>query len=364
MGLIDELKEKLRAPAPRPPHRAKLLKGGLSSGSTLVNLACTGDPDVAWLPGHYYLLVGDSQSGKSWLVMQTLAEAARHPAYAKHRLVHDNTEDGTLMDVERYFGTKLPKRLEQPPGGGPSRTVEQLYDRLARLAADGKPYVYALDSEDALTSAAEEKKEARDRNARRKAGDDGADVKGSYGDGKAKLHSQKLRVAEGRLRKDGSLLLFVKQTRDNIGFDAMFNPKTRSGGKALTFYATLELWFSVAGKLKRPAAGKDWQVGSRLKVQVKKNRVAGLPRAVLLDHYAESGIDEVGSNVHYLVDMGAWKGTDKRVEAPEFGFSGPREKLIAMIEGAGREAELRALVVKTWRDIEAACAVRRKPRYE
>ena len=40
-------------------------KDMLNSGSTLVNLACTGYPDGAFWKGGYFYIVGGSQAGKT-----------------------------------------------------------------------------------------------------------------------------------------------------------------------------------------------------------------------------------------------------------------------------------------------------------
>src|SRR6266568_200674 len=89
-------------------------EGALSSGSTLLNLACTGYPDLGFLKGGYYYLVGDSISGKTWLSMSCFAEACRNKAFHNYRLVFDDVEGGALMDVEHYFGREVALRMEPP----------------------------------------------------------------------------------------------------------------------------------------------------------------------------------------------------------------------------------------------------------
>lgn len=359
---IKKLKEKLLARTALP---AVDWDRGLSTGSTLLNLACSGRPTVGLLPGHFYMLVGDSQAGKTWVGRQILAEAAANPVYKNHRLIHTNPERGALMEVRRYFGAKLAARLEEPE---PPVTLEAYYDWLDGLVKSGKSFVNVLDSEDALVSEAQLKKRACNKKARR---DEDGRVKGSYGDGKAVVNSSSLRLAHSGLAKSGSILVMIKQTRDNIGFNATFNPKTRSGGRALTFYATLELWFSLRGKIRKNVLGKSRTVGSYLRVQVKKNRIDGNDAEVVLPFYKKYGIDDLGAMIDFLVDERHWTGKgnadDKKVKsitAPEFGFEGPPEKLARQIEEAGQEQKLRMLTAQLWRDIQDACALARKPRYE
>ena len=341
----------------------------LSTGSTLLNLACSNRADAALLPGHYYLLVGDSSSGKTHLAKQILAEASIHPAYADYDLILDNPERGDLADTERFFGPRLARRLRPPTDRGPSRTIEDFYDNLDTTIQAGKPFVYVLDSEDALDSAAAVKVATDNRKIRQRkcegtrgSGDD-PKFKASYGDGKAKEHSSSLRRAHGALADTGSMLIVIKQTRDNIGPDAMFNPKTRSGGRALTFYATLELWFSIAGKLKRTVNDIDRKIGSVLRIQVKKNRLSGRDRQVDLRFYPSTGFDDAGSMIDYLLREKHWTGTEGRLAAPEFDFNGSTEKLIARLEEVGRIEELASLVGSVWGKVEEACAVHRRNRY-
>ncbi len=367
--------EALKQQLEKPPKKRKAhlpYDKGLSSGLTLINLACSGRPDVAFLPGHDYMFVGDSQAGKSWLSMQLMAEAVINDKYKGYRIIHDNPEEGTLMDVRRYFGDRLAKRLERPGKGGNSRTIEEFYDYVDDAVKTGIPFLYVLDSEDALSSEDEIKRLAENKKARRKkagkedeAGEDGdgAKLKGSYGDGKAKKNSSGLRVAHNGLVDTGSILLMIKQTRDNIGLDAKFNPKVRSGGRALTFYASLELWFSIRGQVKRTVRGAPRTIGTYLKIQVKKNRLAGRNWPVTVRFYPSHGLDNTGSNIDYLVAEKHWKGTEEKVTAPEFDFSGSKDRLARLIEDGGRDQELVDLVTQVWQDVESQCEVVRRNRY-
>ena len=105
------------------------------------------------------------------------------------------------------------------------------------------------------------KEEADKFDQHKKAFRTGKKVPGSYGDGKAKKNSAGIRKLLSDLGKSDSILIIINQTRDNIGFG--FDKKTRSGGKALRFYATTEIWSSVVGKLKKNVRGKDRQQGNK-----------------------------------------------------------------------------------------------------
>lgn len=350
----------------------------LSSGSTVLNMACTGKPDGAFPSGSYVLFIGDSDSGKTFICLTCFAEAANNPEFDDYQLIYDAPEGGALMDIAKFFGSKTAARLRAPAydaDGLPvhSRTAESFYYHLDEVLKKG-PAIYILDSQDSLSSEAEEKKFGKDKRIFQRGekkgppavGEENGETKtGSFGDGKAKVHSQKLRAAVQNLQKTQSILIIINQSRDS--FD-MFNPSTFSGGRALKFYATFQLWSSQGGVLKKVVRGKERELGILAKVRIKKNRAVGRKRAVVIPIYHTAGLDEVGSCVDYLVAERVWKKPEGSAKITVTGL-GPelvldRESLVEHIENHNLEDELRELVTSTWMEIEAACVVDRKSRYE
>lgn len=338
----------------------------LSTGSTLLNLAISNRAaNGGFRVGSYYLFVGDSSSGKSWLTMTCMAEACIDKRFADYRLVHDNPEDGTLMDVRRYFG-KLEDRLEQPPNGT-SQTVEEFYDNLNACLAAGKPFVYVLDSMDVLETEPDLQKKAEHKKARHKARTEGrtVEVAGSFGTAKSKLNSNSLRTVIPRLKKLGAVLIIITQTRDKIGQMPVLlgDGKTRGGGHALKFYATVELWTSVAGKVKKRVLDKDRTVGITSQVQTKKNRITGREVKVKLPILYHSGLDDVGSMVDFLVEEGHWKKASG-ISADEFQVKGSREQVVAAVEALDDGVyRLRKLTARVWRQIEEQSKLTRRNPY-
>lgn len=376
---VERLKAKLR-----PKKKRERPAKHLSSGLTLVNLACSNRTSHAFIGGHDYLFVGASKAGKTWLMRQMMAEVANNPEFADYRIIDDNPERGALMDVKKFFGSKLVSRTEKVNAAGKSESLEDFYDNVDEASKAGVPFFYGLDSEDALVPEDELKRFEANKSLRRKGSkasapkvnEDGDVVaeepkkKGSFGTERARVNSSSLRIAHNGLEPTDSFLIIVKQERQSIGYGSQFNPKTRSGGLALTFYATLELWFSIVGKIRRKVNGKDRTIGSLLKIEVKKNRVSGRDRSVVVPFFPDHGFDETGSLVMFLIDEGHWKATGKgndfsrkKVVAPEFEWEGSVGKLIAKIESEGKERQLRLIVAEVWQDIEDQCRVNRKPRY-
>lgn len=351
MSEFEELKLKLKA-----KKKPALVSRGLSTGQTLLNLALTGNPEWGFDQGAYYLLVGKSSSGKTFIALNALAEAANSPTFSDYRLIYDAPERGARMGMEKFFGKKMSDRLEWRY----SKTVEEFYYNLDDAIQAKAPFIYVEDSESSLDSEDAEAKFGEQKAAHRK----GKDAAGSYGDGKAKKHSSNLRRVVSQLDKTGSILLLISQSRDNIGFGAQFNPETRGGGRALTFYATAEIWFSPLEKLKATYKGKAFKSGSVLQAKVKKNRDTGFEPTVELYHYISHGFDDTQACVEFLVEMKRWsKEKGGVVTAKDLGIEGPTEKVIREIEDNNREGELRAVVAEVWKEIEAACTVQRKKRY-
>lgn len=347
---FDDLKKKLLGKKKR-----KLAADYLSTGSTLLNLACSDRIDGGFQKGTYNFLVGDSASGKTFLSLTCLAEAARDPAFKEYRFIYDNAENGALMDFERYFGSEVKRRTEVETS---SCTVEGFLYSLDDACRGDRPFIYILDSMDVLSTDEDEGKFLERKDASR----GGKEASGSYGTAKAKANSAGIRRLIPKLKETGSILIIISQTRDNIGFG--FDKKTRSGGHALRFYASLELWSSIKGKLKKTVKGKERQLGITCEVKVKKNRLTGKERTIEIPIYHSLGIDDLGSCVDYLIEEKYWSKNGASIHAADFAFKGGRDKLIDWIEENHKEGELRELVGKLWQEIEQECEIKRRNKYE
>jgi len=371
MSETEDIKKQLKRKTVQPGIKAS---DCLSTGSTALDLACSGRAEGGLIKGKYVFIVGDSTSGKTWLSLTCAAEASINPDFEDYEFYHDNVEDGALMDLERYFGSKMAARIRAPSydeKGEPvySSTVESFYfhvdNAIKRAKRLARPFIYVLDSQDSLTSDASDEKFAE----RKEAYEKGKDTAGSYGDGKAKAHSENIRRVLIGLRDTGSILIIIGQTRDNLGMG--MDKKTRSGGKSLRFYATLEIWTSVKERLKRTVKGETKIVGVIVEARVKKNRITGKDRTVEIPIYHSFGIDDVGANVDFMIDHKAWKPVKKKkseeesssYDARELDFEGTRNQIIKHVEENNLQEDLKAAMHGVWTEIEAACELDRKPRY-
>lgn len=349
----------------------------LSSGSTLLNLALTGNPFGGFLKGYYYFMVGDSASGKTIQAMTVYAEASINRHFKGYRFIYDNIEHGMLMDTDSLFSMEMTDRIEPPSRDKTkkprfSRTLDEFYYHVDDAANAGVPFIYILDSMDALNPEADEKKfdqlkKAHEKSRRKEDGEDSGDEKeekttGSYGMAKAKLNSVNLRKVQRRIHETGSILIILSQTRDNVG--AQYGGKTRGGGHALRFYATCEFWTSIVETLKKSVRGKARKVGVRVKYSMKKNRHTGKLYDVESDIYPSYGIDDIGACIDYLLEEKWWTKEKESIKATEFGLTAGREALIRTIETNGQTNELRAIVGQCWKEIDDACSLKRRKKYQ
>ncbi len=359
----NDIKKALRK---RKKKNRLSFKDFLSTGSALLNLACTGKPNCGFAKGHYYFIVGDSISGKTFLSLTCLAEASINSNFDNYRFIYDNSEGGAMMDIRKFFGKAVFKRMEPPERAYAqsgfeaaiySSTIEEFYFHVDDAIKKGKPFIYVLDSMDSLTSQEEKDKFDKTKDAMRK----GKEAAGSYTDGKAKKNSANLRRLLTPLKNSGSILIIINQTRDNIGFG--FERKSRSGGHALRFYATIEMWLSVRRRISKTVRGKKRQLGVECLIQIKKNRITGRERALTVPIYHSYGINDIESCISYLLEEGYWKERSGKIIAPDFNFEGSKRKLIRYIETEGMERDLRSIVGDVWNEIEEACKINQNPRY-
>lgn len=327
----------------------------LSMGNALFNLALSGNVSVGAGPGRYIHFAGSSSSGKSWLTIAMLAEAARNQAYDNHKLVFIDNELGVGFSIEKYFGKRAASRIESIR----VNSLERFYDKMTALMKEG-PVVAVLDSFDALTDEAALKKIEEDTKAR----DADKDPAGSYAMTHARVHSARLRELVRELGASGSIFTGISQERANVN-GGMFEPKSIvSGGRALKYWASIQVVTSLAGKIEKEIKGKKRLLGHKVRLKVEKNRISGKSRDVVLSFIPGFGFDEVGSIVDWLVEEKYLAASSGRIITPWYEKAYYREELVKKIEEDDREADLLELLQTSWTELESLVSVERKPRYE
>lgn len=352
----------------------------LPSGCDIFNLACSGKT-TGWIyPGMMANIVGDSNSGKTFLAL-TIQAAIYYKYRDEYEYDFEDLERAVAINIKEMFGEAFAKALHlNEYTAGPDSTIERYYKRtkrkLTKPNAEGiiKPRVMVCDSFDNLSCFAELK--AFEKQDKAKEGEE----KQSIGTQKAKAASERLGKLQQLLADTGSILIIISQVRDSIpqGFVKFnFDTKTRNGGKALRFYSALEIWLATGSRI---GANKKRPIGNTTSVVVKRSKITGRYRTCKLPILYAYGVDSTRATLLFLAEEGFIKG--KGVKNPVYTvdnglqkdsqenikFSGTMRECIEYIESdSNKEKGLRKFLASSWEALERkvrkeACG-NRKPKF-
>jgi recombination protein RecA len=271
----------------------------ISSGCEVLNRVLGG----GYVFGRMTNIVGDKSTGKTLLCIEACANCLNQ--YPDVKIYYREAEAAFDESYAEALGMPV-NSIDFGDPDKPLETVEDLFEDLNRILDKlGKDdlALYVLDSLDALTDRAEVAR--------------GID-EGSFGASKAKKLSEFFRRTIRKLEKKKLCFIVVSQVRDNIG--VMFGDKhTRSGGRAIDFFASQILWLSQIKTVTRTIKRIKRPVGIEVRARCKKNKI-GLPmRECEFKIIFGYGIHDLGANLSYLkaVDkLGEFDGlTDKEIDA-------------------------------------------------
>lgn len=249
-----------------------------SSGCVLLDMALGG----GYAQGRVINIVGDKSTGKTLLAIEACANFAL--AFPTGIIRYKEAEAA----FDKGYAEVLGMPLDRVEFEEDFDTVEELQKDIEAFAAKCKkkrvPGLYIVDSLDALSDKAEQKRDIED---------------GSYGVSKAKLMSEMFRRDKRKWQKAKITLMIISQVRDKI--NATFGRKwTRSGGRAMDFYASQVLYLAEIKKLYKTVRGVKRAHGVVIRAKVTKNKV-GIPfREVDFSLIFGYGIDDVLASLDWL----------------------------------------------------------------
>lgn len=252
-----------------------------STGCTLLDAIMGG----GLVKGRIYNIVGDFSTSKTGVATEAMI-CYRKAFPEGHKPFYNETENAYDHGFAQALGLK---REDYEASTKKTRTVGELYTHLEKYCKSVNPKkggFYIVDSLDALSDAKELEAEFD---------------KNTYGATKAKDISKLFRVGTNLIAEHNVCLLIVSQIRDKIGV-AFGDKFSRSGGKALDFYASCVVYLAKLGAMKQTKKGIERKIGFRIRANNKKSKV-GLPgRVIDYPVVYGFGIDDLRANVEFLYE--------------------------------------------------------------
>ena len=270
------------------------------TGCKLLDMVVGGSKGVYGFPsGKFINIVGDKSAGKTFLSNEIIAWAYYNMDRKKFRWVYDDCESGYSFDTMTMYGFDI--MPEEPVH---STTVEEAFCNITNFCDSLKKDqfgIYVLDSLDGLTSSEQDERAEE----RLKAfNNDKTYDKGSYGMGKQKYLSQEFFPQLcSNIQDKNVLVIIISQVRENVDMFS-FEKFTRSGGKAMDFYAHTVLWLATCQKIMK----RDRSVGVVVKAKVTKSKTPRPFRDCFFSFLYDYGLDGIGTSVDYLYDLRTPKG--------------------------------------------------------
>lgn len=315
----------------------------LTTGSTMLNLALTSNPDWGVPRARVTNLVGDGSSGKTAIALETVyeyiigiesIESKLFPPVRRFRAIYNNGEGVMDFPLEKMYGPKFEEMIDWRR----SATVEALgrdYLNEANALKKGESMLYVIDSWDQFKSIHDTKIEK----------EKDEDVLKGY-----KLKKQQYAwkffasVCDmiNNNEKDATLLV-ISQTRQKIGIT--FGKKQyRTGGDALNFYTHLVPWIRVVEKVDKTRKGEKRIFCTRNEVKVERSKVSKPFRTAQFHVLFDYGLDDIASMAHYLKShkYEKWRGI-KLNDMHAFSVEVEKGKL---------KKKLRKKVTSIWQSVE------------
>lgn len=286
-----------------------------------------------YVSGRVINVVGDKSTGKTLLAIEACANFAL--TFAKGLIRYKEAEAAFDKGYAEILGMPLDRVEFEEDFDTVEELQQDLKDFAERCRKKRQPGLYIVDSLDALSDKAEQKRDM--------------DV-GSYNLAKPKLMSEMFRREKRTWQKAKVTVLIISQVRDKI--NATFGRKwTRSGGRALDFYASQVVYLSEIKKLYKTIRGVRRAHGVVIRVKCMKNKV-GIPfRECDFSLIFGYGIDDVQASLDWLKEIKALRSVGLPASC-RITQEAKKIKVLPSSRRRKRMAAIKAAVDKAWTEIE------------
>lgn len=305
----------------------------IPSGCTLLDCILGG----GWPLGRVTNIVGDKAVGKTLLAIEAAANFEK--IYPAGHIWYREAEAAFDLVYAQKLGLPVDK-VDFGPNGIDSLwdTVEDIIedlDKCLKVAEkEGTPGLYIIDSLDALSS---------------RVGLDRDIDAGSFKLEKPKLMGEFFTRYIRRIRASNVAVIIISQVRDKIG--VTFGDKhTRSGGKALDFYASQILFLTHLKQVTKTIKGTKRATGVIIKAKSKKNKVTSPHCDCEFPILFRFGIDDIRASIDWLAEK-------KMLGLLDLTQAGVKP-FLDDIEKADKETrdgialEVRSAVIEAWDEID------------
>lgn len=294
----------------------------IPSGITLLDLAGSDTTDGFCSAGHCVNSIGDRNAGKTMQALASMAETHRRYGDMFDYKVYD-AENAFNFKVRELFGSKFSEHLEVIPVPLEKDWCTQaLAAKILATMDSGKPQFVVVDSMDQLRALKEFEN------------DDAGELEGALAL-RAVANKYFLRRLIPRIASTGSFMIYLSQATEAIGMKAKFTPKIRGGGKALGYYAFIELWLSKGGQIKIG----DVKVGDWTIAKIARSKENGKAREAWFPILPAYGVDDTRANIDWLFEEG--------VIVPDKSPEEKAKKKTYQVAGNGKEEDADSKKKKT-----------------
>lgn len=318
-----------------PSHADKYFRANkglkfFSTGGELLDQALGGGYPL----GRIVNIVGDKSTGKTLLAIEACANFAMQ--FPRGMIRYKEAEAAFDKNYAALLGLPV-NRVELEEEFDTVEELEKdLKDYCTRVSKKKVPGLYILDSLDALSDKAEQKRNIED---------------GTYGASKAKLMSELFRRNKRTLQKSKVTVIIISQVRDKLNAAAFGRKWTRSGGRALDFYASQVIYLAEIKKLQKTSRGIKRSYGVVIRAKVMKNKV-GIPfREADFTLIFGYGIDDIQTNLDWLKATKSLKAVGLK-ETAQLGREVKRIKALPRRDRNVEVEKLREAVRTVWREVE------------